>query len=100
MPNFHLSDFSDAAKVFQHVTVRKDKPYPLWNWLRGMPWSVPLGCAFRHTLALKNGEEFDSGKDGTNLPHSGHLICNLIILLQYAKTYPEGDDRPVKWLKA
>ena len=91
-----LPAFADAARVFQHVTTRPVKPYPKWNWMKGMPWSVPLGCAVRHALAWLGGEELDPD---TGLPHRGHLQCNLLMLKLYAKTYPEGDDRPKGWLR-
>lgn len=91
-----LQELDDAARVFQHVTTRPVKPYPKWNWMKGMPWSVPLGCAIRHALAWLDGEELDPD---TGLPHRGHLQCNLLMLKLYAKTYPEGDDRPKDWLR-
>ena len=93
MPEYSLWGFADAARVFDHVTKRPVKPYPLWNWQRGMPWMVPLGCALRHIEKEMVGIELD---EETNLPHRGHLLCNLIMLLQYSKTYTEGDNRPPK----
>ena len=91
-----LESFADAARVFQHVTTRPVKPYPKWNWMKGMPWSVPFGCVTRHALAWRGGEELDPE---TNLPHLGHIQCNLLMLKLYAKVYPEGDDRPKEWLR-
>lgn len=86
-----LSQFADAARVFQHVTTRPVKPYPKWNWMKGMAWSVPLGCVVRHLLALQGGEALDPE---TGISHWGHVQCNLIMLLHYRTAYPEGDDRP------
>lgn len=86
-----LEAWEEAAQVFHHVTTRPVKPYPMWNWAKGMPWSVPTACAVRHLLAILRGEENDPE---TNLPHRGHAMCNLIMLAQYERTYPEGDDRP------
>lgn len=83
--------FAEAAHVFHHVTTRPVKPYPMWNWAKGMPWSVPTACAVRHLLAILRGEENDPE---TGLPHRGHAMCNLIMLAQYERSYPEGDDRP------
>lgn len=85
-----------AAQVFKHVTERPVKPYPLWNWMKGMPWSVPTACAMRHATArLAKGEINDPE---TGLPHRGHFMCNLVMLAQFESTYREGDDRPLKWL--
>lgn len=86
-----LDQFAEAARVFQHVTTRPVKPYPKWNWMKGMAWSVPLGCAIRHLLALQSGEELDPE---TGITHWGHVQCNLIMLLHYRHAYPQGDDRP------
>lgn len=87
-----LEDFADAARVFDYGR----RKYAEWNWAKGMQWSVPLGCAIRHCLAILSGEENDPE---SGLPHIGHVKCNLLMLLTFAETYPEGDDRPVKWLK-
>jgi hypothetical protein len=39
------------------------------------------------------GEDIDpeSGE-----PHRGHVFCNVVMLLQYTKTYTEGNDLPPK----
>lgn len=92
----NLECLANAAHVFQHVTTRPVKPYPKWNWMKGMAWSVPLGCVIRHALAWRRGEEFDPE---TKLPHVGHIQCNLLMLKLYTKVYPEGDDRPKEWLR-
>lgn len=88
-----LDAFADAARVFDYGR----KKYAEWNWAKGMAWSIPLACAIRHCLAILSGEENDPE---SGLPHIGHVKCNLLMLLTFAETFPEGDDRPVKWLKA
>ena len=61
-----------------------------------MPWSVPLACAARHILlGPMAGESIDSE---SGLSHRGHFLCNIVMLLTFVRTYPEGDDRPSKWL--
>lgn len=90
-----LEVFAEAAKVFQHVTTREIKPYPKWNWMKGMQWSVPIGCVLRHAQAIQRGEVIDPE---TGFLHFGHIQCNLIMLLLYRETYKEGDDRPPKGL--
>lgn len=82
---------ADAAWVFSYG---KSK-YAEWNWTKGMPWSVVIACCARHLLKEWAGEELDPE---SGLPHRGHAACNLLMLLQFAETYREGDDRPVKWL--
>lgn len=81
--------FIDCARVFEYGR----KKYAAWNWLKGMPWSVVLGCAVRHLFAIDRGEELDKE---SGFPHSGHFMCNIIMLTQFERTYKEGDDRPPK----
>jgi len=85
----HLLD--GAARVFQQATERADKPYPAWNWVKGMKWSVPYECLLRHMAAWYAGEDTD--KD-SRLPHLAHAMCNLLMLIHFSSSYEEGDDRP------
>jgi hypothetical protein len=75
-----------AAKVFEYGT----KKYAAWNWIKGMAWSVPVGCICRHARAIIVDEEVEDPE--SKLPHEGHISCNLIMLAQFAFTYIEGDD--------
>lgn len=86
-----LESLADAAMVFDYGR----KKYAEWNWAKGMKWSAPLGCAIRHCVAILRGEDIDPE---SGLPHLGHVKCNLLMLLTFASTFPEGDDRPVKWI--
>lgn len=90
-PHPWIDSFADAARVFGYGK----KKYAAWNWAKGMPWSVPLGCTVRHALKELAGQDLD---DESGLPHRGHIHCNLLMLKQYAQSYPEGDDRPKEWL--
>jgi hypothetical protein len=86
-----LSTLEDEARVWEYGT----RKYNAWNWAKGMPWSVPYACAMRHLSAWQRGEEIDPE---SNLPHLAHVMCNIRMLILYAKTYPEGDDRPPREL--
>lgn len=79
--------FHEAARVLEYGK----RKYAAWNWSKGMAWSVCLGCAARHLEQILDGEEVDSE---SGLLHVGHVGCNLIFLIQFHRTYPEGDDRP------
>lgn len=83
--------WDECAKVFDFGR----RKYAEWNWAKGMPWSVPIGCAARHLKAILEGKPDD---EDSGLPHAGHVYCNLVMLLQYTKTYREGDDRPPQGL--
>jgi len=65
--------------------------YKKYNWLKGMPWSVPLASAIRHAKAIFEGERLDPE---SGLPHTGHFTCNLIMLATFYDTYKEGNDFP------
>lgn len=87
-----LVTLEDEARVW---TFGRGK-YAAWNWTKGMDWSIPFACAMRHMAAWQRGEECDAE---SGLPHLAHAMCNLRMLTLYAKTYPQGDDRPVKELQ-
>lgn len=79
-----------TARVFGYGA----KKYAAWNWAKGMPFSVVIGCLKRHLAAIERGEDIDPE---SGLPHIGHLMCNALMLQHYMDSYPEGDDRPKKW---
>lgn len=83
-----------AARVFDYGREK----YAEWNWAKGMNWSVPIGCAARHLLGTSDHPgmwDEPSGLDHeSGLPIAGHVACNALMLLQYLKTYRDGDDRP------
>lgn len=81
------SPWADCARVFDYGRHK----YAEWNWLKGMPWSEVINSCARHLLAMMRGQANDPE---SGLPHVGHAMCNLVMLMQYTKTYLEGDDRP------
>ena len=85
----HLGDegWLECAQVFAYGKLK----YAEWNWAKGMAWSIPMACAARHLIAIIEGEQNDPE---SGLPHRGHVFCNIVMLLTYAKVFPEGDDRP------
>lgn len=83
----------DCAKVFEYGK----RKYAAWNWAKGMPWLTVFGCLLRHLYAWARGEDNDPE---SGLPHLGHAMCNLVMLTTFARTFPEGDDRPKQWFTA
>jgi hypothetical protein len=77
--------WEECARVFEYGK----RKYAAWNWAKGMAWSVPLACAARHLLAMIRGQEIDPESMQT---HRGHVFCNVVMLIQYTKTYTEGND--------
>jgi hypothetical protein len=84
---------SDDIAGATYVLTYGAKKYATHNWIKGMAWSVPLACAVRHSLAILNGEEYDS-ESGQR--HLAHVVCNVFMLIHYAKHYKEGNDLPPK----
>lgn len=89
--NMGLDGWDDCAHVFTYGA----KKYAAHNWAKGMAWSVPLACAARHLVKLINGQTTD---DESGKPERGHVFCNITMLLQYTKTFTEGNDLPPKGL--
>ncbi|MDN7537016.1 dATP/dGTP diphosphohydrolase domain-containing protein [Burkholderia cenocepacia] len=84
--------WDECAAVFEYGK----RKYAAWNWAKGMPWSAPIACAARHLVyGILAGEDNDRE---SGLTHRGHFLCNVVMLLTYIRTYPEGDDRPSQWL--
>lgn len=89
-PDFSLIPLAlleGEARVWEYGA----KKYSRNNWMRGMQWSVPLACILRHLAKWQAGEDLDQE---TGESHLDHISCNVRMLSLYAKTYPEGDDRP------
>jgi hypothetical protein len=86
-----LEGFEEAARVFDYGR----RKYAEWNWAKGMSWTAVMACAARHLLKIIEGEQNDAE---SGLSHRGHFFCNVIMLLTYEFTYPEGDDRPAAGL--
>lgn len=88
LAHFSTEDMEEAARVFEYGAAK----YAAWNWAKGMAWSVPVGCILRHGVALAERDEYVDPESGRR--HWGHVACNVIMLVHFEETYPEGDDRP------
>ena len=91
-PDFSLVPLlalEECAKVFDYGR----KKYNEWNWIKGQDWSHPYASLMRHLSAWQQGEYIDPE---SGLPHLGHAMCNMVMLSTFAKTYPQGDNRPNK----
>jgi len=74
------------SKVFMYGAQK----YSPNNWRRGMSWTSVYNCLQRHLLKWYDGEELD---DESLVPHLYHIIANAAMLIEYAETYKDGDDR-------
>ena len=66
------------------------------NWENGLSWCSVLASMKRHIAAIERGEDYDpeSGR-----LHIAHVACNVHFLNTFYYTFPQGDDRPKKFLK-
>ena len=78
-----------AAYVFLMNSTGMGGKYDLHNWRKGLPHSSPLDSLLRHAKARADGEILDPDDA---LPHTWHMACNIAMLLQYEKMYPEMND--------
>ena len=90
----------DLVHPFAHeqmvrVLTKGAEKYAERNWERGMTWSNVIASLKRHLQAIESGEDYDKE---TGELHAAHLACNAHFLTAYYKIYPQGDDRPHKYL--
>ena len=74
------------------VIVRGDN-----NWKRGLSWMDVKASHDRHIAAWLSGEDVDSESGQL---HIDLALTNLAFLKEYYQIYPQGDDRPHKYLNA
>ena len=69
--------------------------YDARNWERGLSWTSVLSSLKRHIAAIESGEDYDpeSGR-----LHIAHAACNVHFLNAFYYSFPQGDDRPKKYL--
>lgn len=65
------------------------------NWENGLSWTSVLASLKRHIAAIECGEDRDpeSGR-----LHIAHAACNVHFLNAFYYTFPQGDDRPKRFL--
>lgn len=86
---------SYAQEQYAKVLTKGAEKYAERNWENGMKWSKVLASLERHLQEIKKGEDYD---EETGLLHSAHIMCNASFLTEYYKIYPQGDDRPHRYL--
>lgn len=84
-----------AQEQYARVLTKGAEKYAERNWEKGMNWSTVLASMKRHILAFESGEDYDPE---TGLLHMAHVMCNAGFLTEYYKIYPQGDDRPQRFL--
>ncbi len=87
---------ASSTEALAEVLTLGSKKYAPRNWQKGMAWSNVISSLKRHLLAFEKGEDFDTE---TGLLHMKHILTNAAFLVEYYKSYPQGDDRPHNYLK-
>jgi len=66
------------------------------NWRKGFSWRSVLASLKRHIAAFEKGEDYDPE---TGRLHISHAACNVHFLNAFYYIFPQGDDRPKRFLK-
>ena len=77
--------------VLAQLFTKGTQKYADRNWEAGMPWERVYNAAGRHLLKFWLGEDDDPE---TGLPHMSSVAWCAFVLMEYARTHPELDDRP------
>jgi hypothetical protein len=84
--------FRDFVEV---LTIGANKYYDR-NWENGFSWTSVIASLKRHVAAMEAGEDYDPE---TGCLHIAHAACNVHFLNAFYYTFPQGDDRPKRFLK-
>jgi uncharacterized HAD superfamily protein len=88
----HPKSHADMVLALTHGA---DK-YGDYNWANGLSWTSVLASLKRHVAAIEDGEDYDTE---SGLLHVAHAACNIHFLNAFYYDFPQGDDRPKKFLK-
>jgi hypothetical protein len=86
----------NAYRDFVEVLTDGAKKYNDDNWKNGFSWRSVIASLKRHLAAIELGEDYDpeSGR-----LHIAHAACNVHFLNAFYYLFPQGDDRPRRFLK-
>jgi uncharacterized HAD superfamily protein len=85
-----------AFRDFVQVLTDGANKYYDRNWENGLSWTSVIASLKRHVAAIELNEDYDP--ESTRL-HAAHVACNAHFLNAYYYTFPQGDDRPKRFLK-
>jgi len=85
-----------AMEDFVQVLTDGVTKYRSRNWEEGLTWTSILASLKRHIAAIEMGEDYDL--ESRRL-HIAHAACNVHFLNAFYYIFPQGDDRPKRFLK-
>lgn len=88
----HPKAHEDFVQVLTDGAIK----YAPRNWSKGLSWTSVLASLKRHIAAIEKGEDYDpeSGR-----LHIAHAACNVHFLNAFYYIFPQGDDRPKRYLQ-
>ena len=86
---FDLIPIDPLTQLAEHYGKGAEK-YDNHQWRKGYEWSKSYAALMRHLTAFWNGEDTD---EETGSPHMAAAAWHCFTLLQFAKDFPEYDDR-------
>lgn len=84
-----LVDFPSLEDMVKVLEFGANK-YSDNNWKKGLKTTEIIESMMRHMVAYLNGENIDPE---SNLPHTGHIMCNAMFLAYMTRFKPEFDNR-------
>jgi hypothetical protein len=85
-----------AFRDFVQVLTDGANKYFDRNWENGLTWTSVIASLKRHVAAIEMGEDYDSESGRL---HISHAACNVHFLNAFYYIFPQGDDRPKRFLK-
>lgn len=82
----------DSIRDVAAVYTMGAKKYADENWREGISWKRIYGAVLRHISLWFLGQDRD---EESGLSHLAHAAWGLLTLLNYTRTHPELDDRPI-----
>lgn len=78
------------AEHFGKACIEHGGKYEARNWQKGTHWSLNYAAAMRHFTQWWSGEDLD--EDGNS--HLAAVMWHACVLIEFAATHPDLDDRP------
>lgn len=92
---YDLVNYQAHRDMVKVLTIGAEKYFDR-SWEGGLSWTSVIASLKRHLAAIEAGEDYDQE---TGCLHIAHAACNVHFLNAFYYTFPQGDDRPKRFLK-